>query len=126
MMEANPHHYSLKAVKTAKHGLSLKGKMPIGIDRVIHEKTETIKNSLWLPEEEKEQRRDIEKLRAMKKEWAKYFAKSTSDFHTMTKPADLNKLIVKLQQNSGQSYFFEPRLAKLLEAAKQKLSVVEA
>lgn len=98
-MEANPHHYSARAIKTARHALSLKGKMPIDIDRVIHEKTQAIKNSLWLPEEEKQQRKDIQHLKLMKKKWAAYYEQRKSNLSRMKKPADLKKLVERLDRN---------------------------
>ena len=99
MMEANPHHYSERAIKTAKHGLSLKGKHALKIDQVLSEKAQAIKNRLWLPEEEKEQQNDIRHLKHMKKEWATYFTKSVKHFKRITKPAELNKLIGRLERN---------------------------
>ena len=128
-MEANPHHYSPRAIKTAKHGLSLKGKQPLKVDQVIHEKVQAIKNGFWLAEGIKREQNDIQHLKKMKKDWTVYFSKSLETFERIKArkdPAELKKLLVKLERNKEQGSFFEPRLEKLLNNAKQRLALNEA
>ena len=95
-MDTNPDHYSESAIKTAKHALSLKGKMPMTIDEVIFEKTRTIKVGLWSPDQKNEQVRDIEHLKKMKEKWRRYFDKTKAQLNQMKEPADLKELIKRL------------------------------
>ena len=98
-MDTNPHNYSKSAIKTAKHALSLKGKMPLNIDQVINEKVRAVQNRLWLPEEEKQEQRDIQHLKRMKKEWGEYYEHRKANLSRMNEPANLKKLVERLEKN---------------------------